>query len=342
MFPKPHLKIAIPTAILFGVLFIVAFVSHNRSGHYEGSSDPENMRLPSADIVRQKKVEGRHRHSDSARQFHRQMCLFGLQDDAARGVSGVVRSLQVADECSLLPGYDNAIDPSSRRNAKLDKSAVGLGVINRGVRNTRLPVPTSRPLNAIKSRSNETGREAKCDHTNLVLKRGAYTLLPGIYCGGIVALNSSKIKLEPGVYTIRDGPFYLGGKSSMNGSGVNLVFIGRNSVFVSGISTKLSLTAARKGRLPGILFFRDEISVTDREFVIGSFDRQALEGMFYLPNSRLSIVLVEEDTVIPAKPSLIARQIEVRRSRHSDGAATGAEIPTNGSKSTRVIAFTQD
>lgn len=152
----------------------------------------------------------------------------------------------------------------------------------------------------------------ECDQNNVALKSGENVLNPGTYCGGIIALGASQIKLEPGIYIMKDGSLVLGGKASLSGESVGFVFEGSTSVFSFGLSTTISLTAPIEGPMSGILFFEGREAPSNREFIIRSRDAQLLEGAIYLPRGRL---VVDSAGFIGQKSkwtAIIANQIEIK------------------------------
>lgn len=128
-----------------------------------------------------------------------------------------------------------------------------------------------------------------CDHQYLTLKAGTHQLQPGVYCGGIVSLTAHQIKLAPGTYVIKNGPLVMGGRTSLEGQGVTLVFDGPNSVFSFGVATKLALTAPVDGPLAGFVMIEKPDAPKNRDFIIRSYDARLLEGAVYLPHGRLII-----------------------------------------------------
>jgi hypothetical protein len=69
------------------------------------------------------------------------------------------------------------------------------------------------------------------------------TLIPGTYCGGISIHGGIKVRLRPGIYIIKDGPFEIGGNSTVRGRNVGFYFSGKDAVFDFSASSQISLTA---------------------------------------------------------------------------------------------------
>ena len=171
-------------------------------------------------------------------------CMVALNDGAPHAVSINGLPFPQIDDCQLpsihgiVASISNGDDEEPLRLLAIDGPRYDVPQYT-GVVANRIPTPAFRPLEAndpLEVLMTRAGKQ--CDHRNLTLKRGDYSLLPGIYCGGIIALSSSRIHLEPGIYVIKDGPFHLGGTSSLSGFDVGFIFKGRNAVFGSGVSTR--------------------------------------------------------------------------------------------------------
>ncbi len=129
-----------------------------------------------------------------------------------------------------------------------------------------------------------------CVAKNLVLKGGTHTLQPGTYCGGISTKGNVNVKLQPGVYVIKDGMLNISGNSTFAGENVGFFFTGEEATFTFNTATTLSLTAPRSGDLAGILFFEDRDEDDDeRDFIIKSKDAQRMVGTIYLKRGRLAV-----------------------------------------------------
>ncbi len=212
-------------------------------------------------------------------------------------------------ERCVVHGVVDAVSP-------LEDELQGRATSARGSGGNGLATPTFRPdrSDAPLTRLGAKSAEA-CDYRNLSLKRGTHTLQPGVYCGGIVALNAADIRLESGIYIFKNGPLILGGTTTLAGENVGIHFQGDGAVFGFGTSTRLELTAPDAGPMRGILFFQDRSAFTNQEFVIRSFDAQSLFGTIYLPGGKLIVETVDKPDHPAAGTRIIANQIEFRRAR---------------------------
>ena len=150
-----------------------------------------------------------------------------------------------------------------------------------------------------------------CDYQYIFQTGGNLTLSPGTYCGGIDLGGRIVVTLKPGVYIIRDGPFWLGGNATLTGVNVGFFFEGNGPPFDFGATTQISLTAPKTGPLAGILFFEQRSAKPGRTFAIRSKDAEQFEGTVYLPKGNL---LVEKASRIGQSSNwtaIIANKIKI-------------------------------
>ncbi|MGI9357637.1 MAG: hypothetical protein ACR2PF_21080 [Rhizobiaceae bacterium] len=314
-------KIAL-TMVIYGAatLFILAnFVSSSEPG---GGPDKHGQSAARSDAARHNQVVDKLPQTIEAKAAAwaatSKSCVIALNDGAPHGVSINGLPFPQIDDCTLpsihgiVASISNGDDEEPLRLLAIDRPHYD-GPHYTGVVANRIPTPAFRPQEANDPLEVLTTRAGnQCDHRNLTLKRGDYSLLPGVYCGGIIALNASRINLEPGIYVIKDGPFYLGGTSSLSGMNVGFIFKGRNAVFGSGVSTSVKLAAAAEGPMSDFLFIQDRHASPNSEFVIRSFDQQILVGTLYLPKGNLMLEMVDPEAQLPKSTSVVANQIEVK------------------------------
>lgn len=111
-----------------------------------------------------------------------------------------------------------------------------------------------------------------CNWNNLVIS-ASKTLSPGTYCGGIQITGTAKVKLNPGVYIIKDGPLLVHDAASFYGKNAGFFLTGPNSIFEFAAGTHIDLAAPETGVLAGLLFYEDQN--VDYTFDFNPF---ALEG----------------------------------------------------------------
>ena len=91
----------------------------------------------------------------------------------------------------------------------------------------------------------------------LTINGGSTTLSPGTYCDGIRIKSSASVTLQPGIYVMVDGSFWLDGGASATGKEVVIAFTGDDATLrVWGDST-IDLTSPTSGTYKNFQFFQD-------------------------------------------------------------------------------------
>src|SRR5262249_44729406 len=104
--------------------------------------------------------------------------------------------------------------------------------------------------------------DGPCKFLAKVVLGGNETLQPGIYCGGLVISMGANVKMAPGIYTIKDGPFLVNGNSTLTGDNVAIYMKGLDSNLKFDADTTISLTAPKDGPMAGILMYDDPTGAT--------------------------------------------------------------------------------
>lgn len=125
-----------------------------------------------------------------------------------------------------------------------------------------------------------------CDHNNLSIKSDT-TLFPGVFCGGI-KVGSTKVKLNPGIYYIKDGPLSLSSQTVVTGDEVTFVFTGSAYVEISG-GAQVILSASPTGPYRGMLFYQHANEPAGYVSKIAGGAKIQLEGVIYLANQKIKI-----------------------------------------------------
>src|SRR6185369_15623997 len=148
--------------------------------------------------------------------------------------------------------------------------------------------------------------DGPCKYLAKIVAGGSETLQPGVYCGGLIITLGANVKMAPGIYTIKDGPFLVNGNSSLTGEYVGIYLKGLDSNLKFDPDTTISLTAPKDGPMAGLLMFDDPTGATallnpaiagkynkllksPREHLILSDNARTLLGTIYMPKGRLII-----------------------------------------------------
>lgn len=169
-----------------------------------------------------------------------------------------------------------------------------------------------------------------CDYRDVAVDRDA-TLHPGVYCGGLDINGSIEVKLTPGLYVIKDGPWTIGGNATLSGENVGFYLTGSGSTMSFENSSNIALTAPRDGPMAGMLIFEDRASPPNRVFEISSKDAEMLLGTIYLPKGKLYVRGKNRFAGAAAWTAIIAREIVADDGPaielNSDYAATDIPVP---------------
>ncbi len=223
-------------------------------------------------------------------------------------------SVVSADGCAVFSNstsrYGLRADDASQMSASTICSAGGVFQPGGGSTYKFTPEPlTDCPKIDDPLASRQKPNVGSCDFTNLEISTDE-ALRPGVYCGGITMNGNADVKLEPGVYTMKDGPLVVADTVSLSGTGITFFLTGADSVFDFQVDTSIDLSAAEVGSTAGLLFFEDRsvpysfsfdpydlnnIPADVRIHKISSNDARNLLGTIYLPRS---ILLVDAEAPV--------------------------------------------
>ena len=117
------------------------------------------------------------------------------------------------------------------------------------------------------------------------------TLLPNTYCG--LDIHRGHVKLEPGIYFIKDAPLTVRRRATLTGEGVTIVMSGENASFNIINEARLTLTAPETGDTAGFALVEDKNAEFDSNSIVRS--RLAGDGIvnaigtIYLPRHSFEI-----------------------------------------------------
>ena len=91
----------------------------------------------------------------------------------------------------------------------------------------------------------------------LVIQGGSTTLSPGTYCGGIRVKSQASVTLQPGIYVMVDGSFWLDGGSYVFGREVVIAFTGDDATLRIWGDSTIDLTSPTSGTYKNFQFFQN-------------------------------------------------------------------------------------
>ena len=154
----------------------------------------------------------------------------------------------------------------------------------------------------------------------LTINGGSETLSPGTYCGGVRIKGGATVTLQPGIYVMVDGSFWLDGGSTATGKEVVIAFTGSDATLrVWGDST-INLTSPTSGTYKNFQFFEDPNDQKGRGAWVslggngntGDNSKASWDGIAYFPGQNFWVY--GNTTVNLNSPSmaLVAGQIWVQ------------------------------
>jgi hypothetical protein len=94
-------------------------------------------------------------------------------------------------------------------------------------------------------------------HEQMLKIKSDQALSPGTYCGGVHIFSGANVTLDPGVYVMNGGPFWVNGNSTVTGDKVMIAFTGDDStLYLTGNST-ITLTSPTMGVYANMQFMQD-------------------------------------------------------------------------------------
>lgn len=140
-----------------------------------------------------------------------------------------------------------------------------------------------------------------CKMTDAVIK-GSSILDPGTYCGGLTVKTGATIKLNPGIYIMRDGQFRIDSGASIEGNEVLIALVGRDSYIYMGSSSSAKLTSPRDGIYKNMQF------MSDRDLSQSKFEEEwttilsgttvEYDGVMYLPEQNFWVSGTSHDVIV--------------------------------------------
>ena len=129
------------------------------------------------------------------------------------------------------------------------------------------------------------------------------TLSPGTYCGGLDITAQSTIRLDPGVYIIKDGELKIS-DSTVTGTDVMIGFTGKGAKFWMTGGAVMKVTSPSSGPYMNMQFMEDRDNGAGNTWVsIGGDSKLDYDGTMYFPNSNIWIFGGSEVTA--RSPNLI-------------------------------------
>ncbi len=212
------------------------------------------------------------------------LCILGLQEKSGDTIKADNGALVTAPDCAI---QSNSTDPkglSAKNLSTLISSYTCSSGGYEGLPIAFVPAPdTDCPVLDDPLASRAPPPVGGCDFLDFEVDKGADTIRPGHYCGGLKIANDADIFAEPGIYVISGGKLEVGNQARLRGDYVSFYFSGDAATLVFKDKAHVELGAPKDGPMAGILFFEDRSAPLGRNFEISSGSVRKLLGTIYLP-----------------------------------------------------------
>lgn len=119
-------------------------------------------------------------------------------------------------------------------------------------------------------------------------------LKPGTYCYGIHIYGGATVTMDPGVYVMWNGPFWVNGGATVTGDQVIIAFTGKGSTLQIWGNAGVSLTSPTSGTYMNMQFMQDwnddntrnlwvSIGGSDPNNDTGDSSKLSYDGVAYFP-----------------------------------------------------------
>jgi len=185
------------------------------------------------------------------------LCVLGL-NDLDNGAFDVNGNPAVDIGCAVQANSNSQSGMTQEGGAEV--KAKKFGITGGHKTNNFSPTPTDRsprisdPYASLPFPSHDSC-SAPGEKSNI---KDSTTLTPGTYCGGLHIYGSgTKVTLEPGIYVMVDGPFWVNGNATATGDQVMIAFTGKGSTLQVWGNTTVNLTSPTSGPYTNMQFFQD-------------------------------------------------------------------------------------
>lgn len=127
-----------------------------------------------------------------------------------------------------------------------------------------------------------------CTYNNQTYNPGTVTLSPGTYCGWTNFNGSGTLKLNPGLYVVKNGGMIFNSGWTVSGTGVTFYLADQNATLTFNGNVTTNLTAPTSGSYANILMFEPD-GLPRSNLPINGTSGSHLTGMMYLPSRDVTI-----------------------------------------------------
>lgn len=146
---------------------------------------------------------------------------------------------------------------------------------------------------------------------NIKVSSGYHRIAPGRHCGGIEAIGTAQIVLEPGEHYFMKGSLKIVENARLTGEDVVLIF-DEESKFEFKDQAMVSLEGRRTGDFSGIVMTTTRSN--QQNFLISADNVDSLLGVIYVPSARMIVEGKSEVARDSAWTVIVASQVEMKGS----------------------------
>ncbi len=130
----------------------------------------------------------------------------------------------------------------------------------------------------------------ECDHVKFKLDDPG-SVTPGVYCDGLELSSAGLVNFAPGEYILAGGGMTVSGGTSMVGTDVTFFNTAAHGYSFDGYNisggSSTDISAPTTGDRAGMLFMEDRDVVHNKKHHFSGSSGGDLEGVIYVPNSKL-------------------------------------------------------
>lgn len=242
--------------------------------------------------------------AQSEKMASEQVCVLALDEDSANGLEVYGNAQFKADNCAVQANSSHAGGMRVYGN-NASASASQFGVTGGFTGDGFSPEPVT-DVEPVKDPYADLPVPAAstCIDATSKLTKSAFTLDPGTYCGGLNIKAGATVKLNPGIYVMKGGPFQVNSGAVVSGEEVLIALVGPDSVIVLKSDSTLKVTSPVSGTYKNIQFMSDrdlsESKFEEEWTTILSGAQLEYDGVMYLPEQQFWVSGTAHDAVVKA------------------------------------------
>ncbi len=129
-----------------------------------------------------------------------------------------------------------------------------------------------------------------CNYNDVKIIHQTVTLTSGVYCGGLTVKAGSEVRLQPGIYVMKDGPLWVNSGANLSGEEVMIGFTGPGASIRMDGSSQASLTSPASGTYMNMQFMQEpDTGGDDLAVRITGNNKLSFDGAMYFPTQDIEL-----------------------------------------------------